>query len=52
MESPPVATVDRTYAQAYATLPGVTLKRIEDSRHFIMLDQPKAFAAAVETFLK
>lgn len=48
----PVATVDRTYAQAYATLPGVTLKRIDDSRHFIMLDQPKAFAAAVETFLK
>lgn len=48
----PTAVIDKTYADAYAALPGVTLKRIDDSRHFIMLDQPKAFAEAVETFLK
>jgi len=48
----PAATVDAIYANAYAALPGVTLKRIDDARHFIMLDQPKAFAEAVETFLK
>lgn len=48
----PTAMIDKTYADAYATLPGVTLKRVDDSRHFIMLDQPKAFAEAVETFLK
>ena len=48
----PVAMIDKTYADAYAALPGVTLKRIDDSRHFIMLDQPKAFAEAVDSFLK
>jgi pimeloyl-ACP methyl ester carboxylesterase len=48
----PTAAIDKTYADAYAALPGVTLKRIDDSRHFIMLDQPKAFADAVEAFLK
>ena len=48
----PTAMIDKTYADAYAGLPGVTLKRIDDSRHFIMIDQPKAFAEAVETFLK
>ncbi|MBO9544301.1 alpha/beta hydrolase [Caulobacter sp.] len=48
----PTAAIDKTYADAYAALPGVALKRIDDSRHFIMLDQPQAFAAAVETFLK
>jgi pimeloyl-ACP methyl ester carboxylesterase len=48
----PAAAVDKTYADAYAALPGVLLKRIDDSRHFIMIDQPKAFADAVEAFLK
>nr|WP_295105351.1 alpha/beta hydrolase [uncultured Caulobacter sp.] len=48
----PAEMVDKTYADAYAALPGVTLKRIDDTRHFIMLDQPQAFAAAVESFLK
>lgn len=47
----PAATVDAIYANAYAGLPGVILKRIDDSRHFIMLDQPKAFADAVDAFL-
>ena len=48
----PASMVEKTYADAYAALPGVTLKRVDDSRHFIMLDQPKAFAEAVEAFLK
>ena len=46
------AAIDKTYADAYAALPGVTLKRVDDARHFIMLDQPQAFASAVEAFLK
>lgn len=48
----PTAMIDKTYADAYAGLSGLTMKRIDDSRHFIMLDQPKAFAEAVDTFLK
>ncbi len=48
----PMAMIDKTYGDAYAALPGVTLKRIADSRHFIMFDQPKAFADAVDAFLK
>lgn len=48
----PAAMIEKIYADAYAGLPGATLKRVDDSRHFIMLDQPKAFAEAVETFLK
>ncbi|HJV43728.1 alpha/beta hydrolase [Caulobacter sp.] len=51
MGAPP-ATIDKIYADAYAAQPGAVLKRIDDSRHFIMLDQPKAFAEAVEAFLK
>ena len=46
------AAIDKTYADSYAALPGVTLKRVDDARHFIMLDQPQAFASAVEAFLK
>lgn len=48
----PVTMIEKIYVNAYAGLPGVTLKRVDDSRHFIMLDQPKAFAEAVEAFLK
>lgn len=48
----PQATIDQTYAGAYAALRGVRLERIDGSFHFIMLDQPAAFAAAVDRFLK
>lgn len=51
MGAPP-ASVDKLYADAYAALPNVALERIDDSRHFIMLDQPEAFARAVASFLK
>jgi len=36
----------------YQPMPHVTLVRVDDSRHFIMYDQPAKFDAAVEGFLK
>lgn len=48
----PTTMVDGLYGQAYAALPAVSLKRIDGARHFIMLDQPQSFAAAVEAFLR
>ncbi|MDB5429276.1 MAG: Alpha/beta hydrolase [Caulobacter sp.] len=48
----PQSAFDALYTGAYASLPGAKVKRIDASFHFIMLDQPAAFAAEVETFLK
>lgn len=48
----PPAFVDKLYASAYTGLAGATLKRIEDSFHFIQIDQPERFAEAVGEFLK
>ena len=45
------AMVDGIYRASYRTLPGATLKRIDDSAHFIMLDQPARFEAEVNAFL-
>ncbi len=42
---------DAIYAASYANLEGVALKRIDDSAHFIMLDQPDALAEAINAFL-
>lgn len=53
-----VASPDRApmtkaiYAGAYKDAPAAQLVPVENSEHFIMLDQPKAFADAVEQFLK
>lgn len=47
----PAARIDDLYHGAFAAAKTVKLKRIDDSRHFIMLDQPAAFAAAVDEFL-
>ncbi|WHH49875.1 alpha/beta hydrolase [Pseudomonas sp. Ap32] len=47
----PAASVDATFAKAYAGARGVSFKRIDGSFHFIMLDQPQAFAEAVVDFL-
>jgi pimeloyl-ACP methyl ester carboxylesterase len=44
--------VDGLYQANYAALPRVKLQAIDGGFHFIMLDQPEAFAAAVEAFLK
>lgn len=40
------------YRKQYATLPGVSFVGIGDAGHFVMLDQPESFAAAVADFLK
>ncbi len=43
---------DGIYRASFANLPGAELKRIDDSAHFIMLDQPAIFAAEVNAFLE
>ena len=43
---------DGIYGSSFATLPGASLTRIDDSAHFIMLDQPAVFAAEVNAFLE
>lgn len=47
----PAAMADAMWGREYATLPGVRLIRVDDSRHFIMADQPERFAAIVDQFL-
>jgi pimeloyl-ACP methyl ester carboxylesterase len=42
---------DGIYAASFATLPGAKLVRIDDSAHFIMLDQPEAFYSALDAFV-
>jgi pimeloyl-ACP methyl ester carboxylesterase len=49
---PDVAKIDAVYQLAYKSMPNVKLVRVDDSRHFIMYDQPAKFDAAVEGFLK
>ncbi|HEX8662194.1 MAG TPA: alpha/beta hydrolase [Brevundimonas sp.] len=44
--------VDGIYRASFSTLPSAQLKRIDDSAHFIMLDQPAVFAAEVNAFLE
>ena len=48
----PPEQVDALYAREYRDLAGVRLERVDGARHFIMLDQPEAFAAAVARFLE
>jgi len=48
----PSTVFDGLYADNFAALPNKTLLRIDNSLHFIMLDQPEAFAAQVDAFLK
>ncbi len=43
---------DGIYRASFANLTGAELKRIDDSAHFIMLDQPALFAAEVNAFLE
>lgn len=42
---------DAIYQASFATLPGATLKRIDNSAHFIMFDQADRFHAEVDAFL-
>jgi len=50
--SPDPTGIDAVYIAAYKAMPNVTLVRIDDSRHFIMYDQPAKMDAAMEAFLK
>ncbi|UTW59121.1 alpha/beta hydrolase [Kordiimonas sp. SCSIO 12603] len=40
------------YADQYSGVKNFTLQMVDDSFHFIMIDQPEVFTAALETFLK
>jgi pimeloyl-ACP methyl ester carboxylesterase len=51
-QQPDPATYEAAVQAAYKAMPKVTLARIDDSRHFIMYDQPEKFDAVVEGFLK
>ena len=44
------AQADALYKTAYAETPHVTFVDIGDAAHFVMLDQPEAFARAVDAF--
>lgn len=46
------AALDALFRSQYGGLEGVRLTRIDDSAHFIMLDQPAVFAAEVNAFLE
>jgi pimeloyl-ACP methyl ester carboxylesterase len=48
----PADQVTALYTTAYAAKPNLKIIRIDDSRHFIMYDQPAAFDKAVQNFLK
>lgn len=45
------ALVDRDYRAAYAGASGAKLVRVANSGHMVMLDQPRAFNAALKGFL-
>ena len=46
------ASVDRSFAGAYATKSGAKLVRIDNSGHMIMVDQPVRFRQALGEFLR
>jgi pimeloyl-ACP methyl ester carboxylesterase len=48
----PHEATDKLYRDNFASLPNKTLVCIDDSFHFIMLDQPQKFAAQVDAFLR
>lgn len=47
----PAAVADAMWGREYAALLGVKLVRVDDSRHFIMTDQPARLDALVDEFL-
>jgi pimeloyl-ACP methyl ester carboxylesterase len=48
----PQAALDALYWESFAPLPNKTVVRIDGSFPSTMLDQPEAFAAQVDAFLK
>lgn len=43
--------MEGVYRGLYAPAPGVKVKLVDNAQHFIMLDQPQAFAEALDAFL-
>ncbi|MBB5063799.1 alpha/beta fold hydrolase [Granulicella mallensis] len=52
LQQPDPVKYEALVKDSYKSMPNVKLVRIDDSRHFIMYDQPEKFDAAVESFLK
>ncbi len=50
--APTKPAADALYRTAYAMAPRVTFVDIGDAAHFVMLDQPVAFQAALDAFLR
>lgn len=50
-EAVPKDRADALYRGQYTAAPRVTFVDVGDARHFVMLDQPERFHAAVRTFL-
>ncbi len=48
----PEGAMDRMYPPVFAPAATIRTQRIDKSLHFIMLDQPQAFATALDAFLK
>ena len=47
----PAGMMEKIYPALYAPAPTVKTVLVKDSQHFIMLDQPKVFADALDAFL-
>ncbi len=47
----PQNAVDAFYTGAFAGLPGAKVRRVDGAFHFLMIDQPDAFAREVDGFL-
>jgi len=52
LQGPDPTKIDTVYHTAYDSKPNATLLRIDDSRHFIMYDQPAKMDTAIQGFLK
>lgn len=50
--APDATKYDAVYHGAYASKPNATLVRVDDSRHFVMYDQPEKMDAAIQAWLK
>jgi pimeloyl-ACP methyl ester carboxylesterase len=48
----PIEQFDNAMKELYSKAPAVTLVRIAESNHYIQLDQPGRFVAAVDTFMR
>jgi pimeloyl-ACP methyl ester carboxylesterase len=47
----PAGMMEKVYTRLYAPAQTVKTQVVENAQHFVMLDQPQAFAAALDSFL-